>query len=133
MNIGVITDKNTEDAMVPETYEEGKYIIVVDSEKMAVVEMAAKSENAQDIVDMLIKHNCEAIVSGPISDTAAFEAIAGKDITRYRGDGLDIGSAVECAHYNELPLLTDYVGGTGCTEEDEHHECDCGHGEEEEE
>lgn len=126
MNIGIITDTNTDAAKVPETFEEGKYLIVVDSEKMAVVEMAAHTNKSKDVVDMLLKHNCEAIVSGPIKEPEMFEAIAGKDITRYRGDGLDIGSAVECAHYNELPLLTDYVDGTGCPGEGEHDECDCG-------
>ena len=39
MKIGIVTDKNTEDAVVAESFEKGGYLIIVETETMAAQAM----------------------------------------------------------------------------------------------
>ena len=124
MLIGVVTDRNDDRACVAPTLEEGVYLIVVDSEAMAVRAMHKNNSHGAGFITVLLDWNCEAVVCGTIQKEA-FEPIAAASITRYNGVGLPIGDAVVQAHENRLPLITDFEGGTGCADHD-HSTCDCG-------
>ncbi len=133
MNIAVVVEKLSGTSEIPEFFEDGKYIIVADSDTMSVVYTAEKSMNPEFVAKLLADKECEAIISGPYKTPEMFEAIADKQITRYRGDGLEVPEAVIYAVANQLPILTDYIGGTGCSDNDAHDACHCGHDEEEDE
>ena len=125
MNIGVITDRADDAAQVADTLEGGAYLIVVDSEKLEALHVLPMAGKGAAIVPELLRWDCEAVVSGPIHKEA-FERIAGASITRYFGPGLPLAEAVLLAEENALELITDHVGGTGCSSHGDAGECSCG-------
>lgn len=125
MNLGVITDKRTDDAVVSATLEGGNYLIIVDADKMAALGVIQNGGEGENFADALLNYDCEAVVCGTIQKPA-FDAIAGKDITRYNGVGLPLGDAVELAVLNHLPLIVDFEGGPGCADDLPHDNCNCG-------
>jgi len=135
MKIGIVTDKNTEDAVVAESLEKGGYLIVVETDTMAALAMIPNEGDGDNFPQALIDNNCEAVVTGTIQQKA-FDAIAEAQITRYNGYGLDIGTAAESAHFDILPLTIAFEGGKSCREvphDHEHESCNCGHDHDEEE
>ena len=135
MKIGIVTDKNTEDAVVAESLEKGGYLIVVETETMAAQAMISNGGSGENFPQALIDYGCEAVVTGTIQQKA-FDIIAEAQITRYNGYGLDIGTAAESAHFDILPLIVAFEGGKSCREmphDHEHESCDCGHHHDEEE
>ena len=126
MKIGIVTDKNTEDAAVAESYENGGYLIIIETETMAAQAIIKNEGGGKNFFGEIKKHDCEAVVCGTIQKDA-FEDIANAQITRYNGYGLDIGTAAEGAHFDVLPLIIAFEGGKSCREvEHTHEECDCG-------
>lgn len=124
MNLGIVTDRRTDDAVVSETFEGGNYLIIVDADRMAALNVSRNEGGGQNFPAVLLEYDCEAVVCGTIQKPA-FEAVAGRDITRYDGAGLPLGDAVELAVLNRLPLIVDFEGGTGCADLP-HDECSCG-------
>ena len=61
---------------------------------------------------------CEAVVCGHHIGKDCFEPIADACITRYYAAGLCLWEAAGAADRGELPLITDYEGGTGCGNHD---------------
>ena len=135
MKIDIVTDKNTEDAVVAESLEKGGHLIVVETETMEAQAMIPNAGDGKNFPQALIDYGCEAVVTGRIQQKA-FDIIAEAQITRYNGYGLDIGTAAESAHFDILPLIVTFEGGKSCREmphDHEHESCDCGHHHDEEE
>ncbi len=116
MNLCAITDNNTSSAQIAESYEIGKQILVVDSETMSVIYAGANDNNPDTILKILTDFQCEAVITGPIKSPDIFDVIAGNHVTRYNGVRFNLYEAVDLSVKNLLPLITDYVGGSGCNE-----------------
>ena len=126
MKIGIVTDKNTDDAAVAVTFEQGEYLIVVETDTMHAETIVENAGNGKNFPDILIQYGCEVVVCGMILQDA-FDRIADAQITRYQGYGLSVGEAAEAAMLDILPLITKYVGGKNCREEAHTGDCACGH------
>lgn len=71
------------------------------------------------LADRIVVEDCEAVISGPIEETP-FVRIADEGCaTRYDGSGLPALLAVDKMNNYALPLLTDFIVGTGSHPSDE--------------
>ena len=132
MLISAITDGRGNGSTVCERYEEGKYLLVYETDTNEIIKTySAYEKDPLLFAKKTVEHDCEAIVCG-IMQKEEFETVANVGITRYNGSGLAALIAVRAAVDNTLPVITDFEGGTGCGEHD-HEECSCGLHEEDEE
>lgn len=82
----------------------GECLCALPVQEMTPVEVAGK----------IVEADCEAVITGPIS-RGPFEIIADEGCaTRYNGVGLPMAEALEKMNAYALPLIPDYIGGTGC-------------------
>ncbi len=114
MLIAVTADKRELTAQVPESYEESRCLLLVETDD-DTVQAAYDAADPEGLffAEQTIAHDCEAIVCGKMRKPG-FEAIASNNITRYYGAGLPVLEAAHAAEDNHLPLTTDYIGGSGC-------------------
>lgn len=120
LKIAVTTDGPMLDSTVCPTYAELTYLLIVDAESgklLRCIERADRSET--DMAREIVAEDCEAVITGPIEE-APFVIIADEGCcTRYDGAKLPVLLAVDKMNGYVLPLLTDYIGGTGCHPGDE--------------
>ena len=113
MMIAAAADKNDMTALIPDTMEEAKGVMLFDLETDAPPRYVTDSL-AQRIVDA----QCEALLCGAIYDAGFFETVAQAGVTRYLAAGMTVEQAVEAMNAYRLELITDYVGGPGCSGHD---------------
>ena len=124
MLISLITNGRGNGSVVCERYEEGKYLLVYDTDTGRIIKTySAYEKDPLLFAKKTVEHDCEAIVCG-VMQKPEFETVANVGITRYNGSGLQALIALQAAVENTLPLFTDFEGGTGCDEHD-HTECSC--------
>ena len=124
MRISIVTNGRGNGSVVCERYEEGKFLLVYESDTNIIEKVfAANPADPLHFAKKTVDLGCEAIVTG-IMQEPEFERVASEGITRYNGSGLNALIALRAAVDNTLPLFTDYEGGTGCKEYD-HSECSC--------
>ena len=124
MRISVITNGRSNGSVVCERYEEGKFLLIYETDNNTILKVyPAYEKDPLFFAKKTVAHDCEAIVCG-IMQKPEFEMIAEAGITRYNGSGLGALIALRAAVANELPLFTDFEGGTGCSEYT-HEECGC--------
>jgi len=124
MHISMITDGRGNGSVVCERYEEGKFLLIYESDTNKIEKVyATNPSDPLFFAKKTISHMCEAIVTG-IMQEPEFELVAAEGITRYNGSGLNALIALRAAVDNTLPIITDFEGGTGCKEYD-HEECHC--------
>ena len=120
LKIAITTDGPMLDSEVCAKYEEHSYLLIVDAESGKLLRRIER--NGRSDVDMareIVAEDCEAIITGPIEE-APFVIIADEGCcTRYNGAGLPALLAVDKMNDYALPLLTDFIGGTGCHPGDE--------------
>jgi hypothetical protein len=80
----------------------------------------------ENVADAILANDCEMLLCGEIHNAEFFDKIAGHGVTRCLAAGFSVREAIEKGLRNELPLLRDYVGGTGCHSQ-EHSDGCCHH------
>jgi len=123
MMIAAATDKNDMTALIPDTMEKAKGVMIFDTET---------DEPSRYVTEDLARHiadaQCEALLCGFIYDAEFFETIAQAGVTRYLAADLTVEEAVKGMNAYQLSLIPDYVGGPGCSDHG-HNNNDCeGHG-----
>jgi len=128
MYIGIMTDKPDMDGIIPALFADANFLLIVDADKDTVCAKYARSGMTdRNFARKLIEHDCEAVLCGPI-EKEPFLIIADEGcITRYYSVGLSAGEALKAMLAEQLPLIVDFIGGTGCGAA--HTNCDCGQGE----
>lgn len=116
MMIAAATDKNDMAALIPDTMEKSKGVMLFDLETDAPPRYVT-----EDLARNIIDAQCEALLCGPIHDADFFETIAQAGVTRYLAAGMTVEQAVEAMEAYRLDMISDYVGGPGCSEHD--HSC----------
>lgn len=114
MLIAVLASKPELDGIVPGTFELSPSVAVVETDNSAIVHFQ-KINEPEELVECILRSNCEAIVCGPHIGKTCFDPIADAQITRYEGEGLTVLEAAKSAELSLLPMLTDFEGGLGCT------------------
>ena len=124
MLISIVADGRGNGAIVSERYEEGKYLLIYESDTRKIVKVyPANPADPLFFAKKTVSHLCEAIVTGVMQEPE-FELVASEGITRYNGSGLNALIALCAAVDNVLPLFVTFEGGTRC-DEYEHTECSC--------
>ncbi|NBI09747.1 hypothetical protein D1641_06920 [Colidextribacter sp. OB.20] len=120
MMIAAATEENGMSAVIPDTMERAKGVMLFDLET---------DDPPRFVTENLAKHiveaQCEALLCGFIYDTQFFETVAGAGVTRYLAAGLTVEEAVTAMNAYQLNMIPDYVGGPGCSDHGHDHE-DCG-------
>ena len=119
MHIAVAVNENNLKAIIPETLEEAKGLLIIETDTMEVVDWITD----KDWVTEMVNYDCEALICGDMYDPPLFEAIAAACISRYNGSNYSARKATRKMMDYELELIRDYVGGTGCGSHGHSSEC----------
>ncbi len=130
MFIAAMTNSPDRKGIIAPRFALAEYLLIFDTE---TTQLSASYERGKlsdvDLSEKIVEHGCEAVICGPIEE-APFAVIADEGcVTRYRGSGLELDDAILKMEAYELPLITDFIGGTGCGS-GEGAECDRRHGQE---
>lgn len=110
MMIAAAADKNDMTALIPDTMEKARGVMLFDLETDEPPRYVT-GDLAQHIVDA----QCEALLCGFIYDAKFFETIAQAGVTRYLAADLTVEEAVKAMNAYQLTMIPDYVGGPGCS------------------
>ncbi len=122
MLIAVAVNENSLDAIIPDTLDLAKGLMIFDDEEVQP-NVRFVTEN---LVEAMVHPWCEALLCGVIHDHTLFEQIAAASITRYLAAGLTVKDAVTAMNDYQLELICDYVGGGGCSEHGQDYVEECG-------
>ena len=111
MMIAAAVNENSFDAVIPETLDNAKGILLFDVEQPLPEKTILVTD---DIVKAMVEAQCEAVLCGVIYDANLFDRIADNGITRYFAAGMTVREAVPAMENYELDMVRDYFGGTGC-------------------
>lgn len=117
MNIALAAGGDTLTAAVSDQFELCRHLLIVNFETKECIALA-NSPEAEDIMGerlakAVLEHDCEAVITGLIRPVA-FEILAGKGVTRFKGVGYDGREALELMDANKLELIREANGGEGC-------------------
>ena len=110
MMIAAAADKNDRSALIPDTMEEAKGVMIFDLETGAPARYVT-----DDLARHIVDTQCEALLCGPVHDADFFETIAQAGVTRYLAAGMTVEQAVEAMEAYRLDMISDYGGGPGCS------------------
>lgn len=109
MNIACAVNEKNLNAIIPEKFEDAAGLLIIETDTMEIVDYVT-----EDWVENMVKYECEALVCGSMYDAELFEAVADACITRFQGKGLTAEDGTNKMMNYEIPIITDYVGGSGC-------------------
>ena len=132
MFIAVTSTTEELDGIVPKTFEESPFLMIIDADKNQVIKIYGKQDEKNMVfAQKVLDHDCEAIICGPI-EKDPFELMAGKMVSRYDGSGHTVERAYKYMVQYRLGLIRDYIGGPGAVGHSHDFSCECGEDEEEE-
>ena len=128
MYIGIMTDRMGKEGKIPALFADASCLLITDADTGIVhAKYTGNDMTGSDFARKLIEHDCEAVICGPI-EREPFLIIADEGcITRYNGVGLSADDALKAMNADRLPLIVDFIGGSGCGSA--HTECSHEHGE----
>ena len=120
LKIALATDGPMLDSEICAKFETLRYLLIVDAQTGKLLRpIPREGRSDTEMAKQIVAEDCEAVISGPIEE-APFVIIADEGCcTRYNGAGLPALLAVDKMNDYALPLLTDFIGGTGCHPGDE--------------
>lgn len=115
MYIAAMTDGPGLAAPVSRTFAGAAYLLILDADKGQVVTTYPRGAmDDEALARKIVLHDCEAVLCGPI-EQVPFVIIADEGcVTRYEAGGLRAGEALARMAAYKLPMITDFIGGTGC-------------------
>lgn len=131
MKIGIVTEGDQMNHVIPEAFETGKYLLIYETDDNTFypfLNPEAPHSAGLAMVEKVIQEDCEALISGSI-DKPAFERLASAQITRYDGSGLDAARAIHLMDENKLEFFRVPRGEVWTPHDHDHSKCDCGIGE----
>lgn len=130
MKIAVTSDTEEIDGLVPSTFKDSLFLMIIDADQNQIFKVYGK-QDPENLVfaKKVVEHDCEAVICGPI-EKAAFEIMAGAGVTRYLGSGHTVQHAYDYMVKYRLDLIRDYAGGPGAVGHSHSGACECGEEEE---
>ena len=115
LKVALITDDAGLDSRISSSFAAGNDLLIVDAESGALLEVIPRGTQSDiQLAQRIVQADCEALISGPIAQ-APFVIVADEGCcTRYDGSRLPALLAVDKMNDYALPLITDFIGGTGC-------------------
>ena len=126
MNIAITSDTQEIDGMVPATFKDSPFLMIIDADKNQIFKVYGKQDPENHVfANKIVEHDCEAVICGPI-EKIPFEIIAGAGVTRYLGSGHTVQKAYHYMNLYKLDLIRDYIGGPGPFGHSHTGACECG-------
>ncbi|MCR5369568.1 MAG: NifB/NifX family molybdenum-iron cluster-binding protein [Clostridium sp.] len=132
MFIAVTSMTEELDGIVPKTFKESPFLMIIDADQNNVIKIYGKQDEENMVfAQKVLDHDCEAIICGLI-EKEPFELMAGHMVSRYDGSGHTVARAYQYMVQYRLDLIRDYIGGPGAVGHSHDFSCECGEEEEEE-
>ena len=126
MKIAIASETEEIDGLVPSTFRESPFLMIIDADKNQIFKVYGKQDPENlTFARKVVEHDCEAVICGPI-EKEAFEILAGAGITRYLGSGHTVQHAYDYMVRYKLDLIRDYIGGPGAGGHSHSGLCECG-------
>lgn len=123
MNIAVAADGKSLESKVSEEFERCLYLLIVNMDDLSITAVknneSAESSIGENLAKEVLKYDCEALITGKIKNSAAFDILADACVTRFLGDHNSAENALKLMEKNSLKLLRNYDGTEECS--DHHH------------
>ena len=123
LKIAIASSGLSLDSRIPALFAEASHLLIFDAEADTLLEIIDSDEAdslsrsmlfAQKVVDF----DCEAILCGEL-EPEPFAVLAEENcITRYLAAECSVLESIHKMNAYALPLITDYIGGTGCPDND---------------
>ena len=113
MNFAICSDSEEVDGIVPMTFKDSPFLMIIDADKNQVFKVYGKQDPDNMVfAGKVLEHKCEAIICGPI-EKKPFNLLAFNGVTRYNGAGKKVQRAYYYAMSYRLEMIRDYIGGPG--------------------
>lgn len=114
---------NKKNGRVAGLFREANHAVFIDAETSRfLTELPRGGMTDEEFALRLAKEDPEAVITGPI-ERRPFEILAERyGITRYDGRGCRTGEAVRLMNAYRLPIIPDFIGGSGCHSGEACHE-----------
>ena len=130
--IAICSDSGKVSGIVPKTFRDAPFLLIVDAEQGKVIEILAREDSANlAFAEAVVARHCEALITGPM-EKEPFEIVAGANVTRYDGSGRKVERAWHYMQTGRLGWIRDYIGGPGPAAHPHAESCEHDRGEEEE-
>ena len=131
MKIAIACEDMDLESLVPMTFRESAYLMILDTETNEVTDIYKKrDEENMWFAERTLAHDCEAIICGPM-EKEPFEKLALAGVTRYNGTGRKLWKAYEKMQRYQRDWIADYIGGPCAFGHSHSGECEHHHEEEE--
>ena len=107
MKIAIAADGSTLEAMIPETFEESLFLLIVETDDGSYEtfkNQPAKEGAGLAMVKEIMNHDCEALISGTI-EKQAFDKLMTAQVTRYLGTNCKAADALHMMDENRLDFI----------------------------
>ena len=132
MNIAIASETEEIDGLVPATFKESPFLMIIDADKNQIFHVYGKPDPDNLVfAKKVVEHDCEAVICGPI-EKEPFEILVKAGVTRYLGSGHTVQKAYSYMNRYKLELIRDYIGGPGPFGHSHDFSCECGEEEEHE-
>jgi len=126
MKIAVTCENMEIDGLVPKTFRESEYLLIIDADRNEIFKIYGKQDPDNRVfAQKVIEHDCEAVICGPL-EKEPFELLVKAGITRYNGSGHKVQRAYDYMARYQLKWLDDYIGGPGAGGHSHTGSCECG-------
>ena len=116
MYIAAMTEKPGMEGIVSPLFGNAEYLTIMQAETASVYKVYGREDVGGDcgFARKIVEHDCEAVLCGPVEETP-FVILADEGcVTRYLASGLTARKALEEMNWYRLPMLPDFIGGSGC-------------------
>jgi len=135
IKVAVATSDAGSGSIVPAFYRDAACLLIMDADSGSMLYTINRDgmdpfERSLFFAQKVVEYDCEAILCGEL-EVEPFAILAEENcVTRFMAAGLTAPESIQRMNDYELALLTDHIGGTGCSEPDpsrcEHNGCgDC--------
>lgn len=110
MNIAVAANGDNIDSLVSEQFEKCLFLLIINTDDL---NFKAIKNDGFNLVDEVLKNNCEAIITGKIL-SKEFDILADAYVTRYNGLGSSVRDSIKLMDKNLLKIIKTCDGSNDC-------------------
>ena len=124
LKVAVAATEDTVYSMIPALFEDTTHLLIIDADTDRILNVIYSQEGTPPLersvflAKKVAELDCEALLCGAL-EPEPFRVLAEENcITRYMAAELNVLDGINWMNNNSLDLITDYIGGTGCPDND---------------
>ena len=111
MNIAIASETEEIDGLVPATFKESPFLMIIDADKNQIFHVYGKQDPDNLVfAKKVVEHDCEAVICDGSIEKEPFEILVKAGVTRYLGSGHTVQKAYSYMNRYKLELIRDYIG-----------------------